>query len=134
VNRTVLVAMLVKLGATDACVAGGEQALDALERERYDLVLMDIQMPGMDGFDTTAAIRHREAGGPPVPIIAITAHAMGDYRQRCLAAGMDDYLAKPVKLDVLAEKLADLRARLGWSASRERPRRERTTDVAPRPA
>jgi len=113
VNRMVLVAMLAKLGATTRAVAGGEEALEVLARERYDLVLMDVQMPGMDGFDTTAAIRRREAGGAHTPIIAITAHAMADHRERCLAAGMDDYLAKPVKLDVLGEKLADWRKKLG---------------------
>jgi len=113
VNRMVLVAMLAKLGATTRAVAGGEEALEVLARERYDLVLMDVQMPGMDGFDTTAAIRRREAGGAHTPIIAITAHAMADHRERCLAAGMDDYLTKPVKLDVLGEKLADWRKKLG---------------------
>ena len=70
-------------------------------------------MPGMDGFDTTAAIRRRERDGAHTPIVAITAHAMADHRERCLAAGMDDYLAKPVKLDVLGEKLAEWRKKLG---------------------
>jgi PAS domain S-box-containing protein len=77
-------------------IAGdGHEALRLTERNRYDLILMDIQMPGMTGLEATAAIRKRESGGSRVPIVAMTAHAMRDDRERCLAAGMDGYLSKP---------------------------------------
>ena len=79
-------------------VAGnGREALSALERERFDLVLMDVQMPEMDGFEAAGIIRERERQtGDHVPIVAMTAHAMKGDRERCLAAGMDDYVAKPI--------------------------------------
>jgi CheY-like chemotaxis protein len=75
----------------------GRDALDALEKENVDCVLMDVQMPVMDGFETTALIREKERnGGGHVPVIAMTAHAMAGDRERCLTAGMDDYVAKPL--------------------------------------
>jgi CheY-like chemotaxis protein len=79
-------------------VENGRQALAALAREAFDLVLMDVQMPELDGFETTAAIRERERGTPRhVPIVALTAHAMKGDAERCLASGMDAYLAKPLQ-------------------------------------
>ncbi len=79
-------------------IAGdGQEALCLTEQNRYDLILMDVQMPGMSGLDATAIIRQREGGGGRVPIIAMTAHAMRGDRERCLAAGMDGYLSKPVR-------------------------------------
>ena len=78
-------------------IAGdGQEAIYLTEQNRYDVILMDVQMPGMNGLEATAAIRKREDGGSRVPIIAMTAHAMKGDRERCLAAGMDGYLSKPI--------------------------------------
>jgi CheY-like chemotaxis protein len=108
-----MLAMLERLGCHGEAVENGRAAVDAVLRERFDLVLMDVQMPEMDGLEATAEIRRREGGnGPRVPIVALTAHAMGGHRDRCLASGMDDYLTKPVKLDELRQALDRWRAAL----------------------
>jgi len=102
VNQRVVMRMLSKRGHTVTVVADGREALDALEREAYDLVLMDVQMPVMGGFEATAAIRAREQQtGGHIRIVAMTAHAMNGDRERCLAAGMDGYLSKPLDPQLL---------------------------------
>src|SRR5437762_6853490 len=96
VNQQVATAMLLKRGHQVDVVANGREAVEAVTRERYDLVLMDIQMPEMDGFEATQRIRALPQGGT-LPIIALTAHALSGERERCLARGMTGYLAKPFK-------------------------------------
>jgi signal transduction histidine kinase/DNA-binding response OmpR family regulator len=98
VNRTLVTALLTKRGHTVRTVVNGREAIAAVKEQKFDLVLMDVQMPEMDGLEATAAIREREgAVGDHVLIIALTAHAMKGDREICLAAGMDEYLAKPIK-------------------------------------
>jgi CheY-like chemotaxis protein len=103
-NQRVLVEMLKKLGYRPDAVADGREVIQALERQDYDLVLMDIKMPEMDGITATQVIRKlRPVNGPK--IIAITAFALKGDREKCLEAGMDDYIAKPVKIAELADIL-----------------------------
>jgi two-component system sensor histidine kinase/response regulator len=100
VNRTVAMRMLGKLGHRVTLASDGLEAVDACDREIFDVVLMDVQMPRMDGFEATASIRRRqELSGIRTRIVAMTAHAMSGDRERCLAAGMDDYIAKPITVD-----------------------------------
>ncbi|HEY3938546.1 MAG TPA: response regulator, partial [Bryobacteraceae bacterium] len=106
VNRRVAVRLLEKQGHTVITANNGREALEVLERLEWtvDLVLMDVQMPEMDGYQATAAIRDRELRtGVHVPIVAMTAHALDRDRERCLAAGMDAYLSKPIQTDKLFE-------------------------------
>jgi len=105
INQKLAIMQVRKLGYQAEAVADGHEALTAMETGRYALVLMDCQMPRMDGFSATVAIRQRELAGQHVPIIAMTANAMEGDRERCLAAGMDDYLAKPVRLAELSAVL-----------------------------
>ena len=102
VNQEVLCAMLNLAGADVLPVDNGELAVLTLRREEFDIVLMDCQMPVMDGYEATRRIRREEAPGRHVPIIALTANAFSEDRERCLAAGMDDYITKPVSMKLLA--------------------------------
>jgi two-component system sensor histidine kinase/response regulator len=106
VNQTVAVRMLEKRGYAVVVASNGRAALATLEKDHFDVVLMDIQMPEMDGFEATAAIRAKEKiSGTHIPIIAMTAHAMKSDEQRCLAAGMDGYVAKPIRIQELLAAL-----------------------------
>jgi len=112
VNLTVITAILKKLEMRVLQARDGAQAVDYAARHHagLDLILMDCEMPGLDGFAATQRIRalETEAALPPLPIIALTAHALPEYQARCLACGMSDYLAKPVQLRVLSARLAAL--------------------------
>jgi PAS domain S-box-containing protein len=105
VNQIVAARALERLGCRVEVVADGEAALAALERGEYDAVLMDCQMPRMDGYAATQALRARESDEQHTPVIAMTAHAMAGDRERCFAAGMDDYLAKPMRRAELSAAL-----------------------------
>jgi two-component system sensor histidine kinase/response regulator len=112
INQKVAVAMLRKMGHEPTVVDDDRKALEAWESGPFDLILMDIQMPDMDGFEAVAAIRARERKiGGHVPIVALTAHAMKGDRERCLEAGFDDYLAKPIHSDLLAEAIERWKSR-----------------------
>jgi CheY-like chemotaxis protein len=109
VNQKLASRLLEKRGHRVAVVSNGREALEALAKQSFDLVLMDVQMPEMDGFGATAAIRSRENGtGVHIPIIAMTAHAMTGDRERCLAAGMDAYVSKPIQAKELFEAIEEL--------------------------
>jgi signal transduction histidine kinase/CheY-like chemotaxis protein len=107
VNEMVARKMLEKLGLDPVTAGNGRQALDILERESVDVVLMDCQMPEMDGFEATRRLREREreSGAEALPVIAMTANVMEGDRELCLQAGMDDYLGKPVRMDELESTL-----------------------------
>ena len=102
VNRTLAVRLLEKRGYVVAVAENGRATLAALEKESFDVILMDIQMPEMDGFEATAAIRKGEKStGGHIPIIAMTAHALKGDQERCLTAGMDGYVSKPIRTNEL---------------------------------
>ncbi|HEX2702769.1 MAG TPA: response regulator, partial [Solirubrobacteraceae bacterium] len=105
VNQIVAVRTLERCGCRTDVAHNGREALEMLDGQRYDAILMDCQMPEMDGYQATAVLRARENGGPRVPVIAMTAHAMDGDRARCLAAGMDDYISKPIRRDSLIDTL-----------------------------
>jgi CheY-like chemotaxis protein len=114
INQLVLRGMLLKLGYRVRTADNGAQALELLRAERVDGLLLDCQMPVMDGFATCRALRQLP-GCSDLPVLAVTAHSHSGDRERCLAAGMNDYLAKPVKFETLQVLLHD------WLLCRSQP-------------
>ena len=103
VNQEVAVAFIEMLGHTAEVASSGPEALSAFERSKFDIIFMDLEMPGFDGFDATRLIREMERKtGTCTPIVAMTAHALSGYRELCLAAGMDDFVTKPLNPDVIS--------------------------------
>jgi signal transduction histidine kinase/ligand-binding sensor domain-containing protein/DNA-binding response OmpR family regulator len=119
VNQALAVRLMEKRGHKVVVAGDGREALEALENDRFDLVVMDVQMPDVDGFEATAAIRTMEKDtGEHIPIIAMTAHAMKGDRERCLAAGMDGYVSKPIRAqELFAEIEARMRAARDFASS-----------------
>ncbi|MEO8128749.1 MAG: response regulator, partial [Bryobacteraceae bacterium] len=110
VNQKLAIRLLEKCGHSASIAINGLEALDMLNGHEFDAVLMDIQMEGMDGFEATANIRQRELqSGGHIPIFAMTAHAMKGDADRCLAAGMDGYVSKPIDFGQLRALLDGLR-------------------------
>jgi CheY-like chemotaxis protein len=106
INQKVAVYILERYGHKVFVANNGQEVLQALKKEHFDLILMDVQMPKMDGFEATASIREKEKKtGFHIPIIAMTAHAMKGDRERCLDSGMDDYIAKPLKAEHLTKTI-----------------------------
>ncbi len=124
VNRTVTLRMLERLGCPADCVTNGLEALDALGRQTYDVVLLDVQMPELDGLETARRIRARWSPPAAPWLIAITANALRGDREKCLAAGMDDYLSKPLKradLRTALERCQDAGADAAYPAAESAP-------------
>ncbi len=134
VNQQLAVRLLEKRGHTAVVAADGLQALAALETQKFDLVLMDVQMPEMDGVEATRAIREKEKkAGTHIPIVAMTAHAMMGDRERFLSAGMDGYVSKPVRSQELFDTLEALlrpHAETAQAAPNERPAAQSTIDLS----
>jgi PAS domain S-box-containing protein len=131
-NQMVVTSRLEQDGHTVAVAANGYEAIEALERGTFDLVLMDVQMPQMDGIQATGVIRDREkSSGGRIPIVAMTARAMVGDRERCLAAGMDGYLAKPVHAEDLRRLLDRIGSASGLAALDSPPAGEPVFDVLP---
>lgn len=131
VNRNVLRRILERAGHAVALAENGERALDALEEESFDVVLMDLNMPVLDGIEATKMIRFTSLGGPHVPIIGLTADASPEAAERCIAGGMDGCLTKPVEPDRLLEAIAALVDAPAVPVAQEPPRQ--VADIASHP-
>jgi len=105
VNQKIALRLLEKCGCRVELATNGREAVEKAGRIPYDLIFMDCGMPEMDGYSATRAIRGQQSNGTRVPIIALTAHAISGTREECLAAGMDDYIAKPVTPEALEQML-----------------------------
>ena len=116
VNQRVALRFLERLGYRCDLAANGVEAVEAVERQLYDVILMDVQMPEMNGLEATREILRRAVPDTRPQIIAMTAHARHEDRQECLASGMDDYLSKPLRPDALAKKLVEAAARRAAAA------------------
>ena len=122
VNRALATALLENRGYSLVHAANGREAVEAVARERFDVILLDVQMPEMDGFEATRRIRATEHGTERhAPIIAMTAHAMAGDRERCLAAGMDDYISKPLEKTALLRLIHQFASRRGSADARHTP-------------
>jgi CheY-like chemotaxis protein len=116
INQRLAAKLLEKLGHAVTLAANGREAVDAWRAGRFDVILMDVQMPEVDGFEATAVIRDAECGRDThIPIVAMTAHAMTGDRERCLAAGMNDYVAKPISVKEIDRVLAHVADSCGIS-------------------
>jgi PAS domain S-box-containing protein len=133
VNRTLIVRLLEKEGCEVSVVENGREAIDEIQRNNIDLVLMDLEMPEMGGLEATRRIRESEKQtGKHLPIIALTAHALSGVRQRCLDAGMDSYVSKPIRPHTLLAAIVELvpvEAPKGRSKKKARPVRDRHADL-----
>jgi CheY-like chemotaxis protein len=114
VNQKMVVRMLEKMGCRVDVAANGVEAVRRTGQLTYDLIFMDCQMPAMDGYEATTEIRRQENDSKHTPIIAMTAHAMQGDREKCIQAGMDDYVQKPIKKEMLSEVFK----RYGWPMRR----------------
>ncbi|MCP4548171.1 MAG: response regulator [bacterium] len=123
INSRIVEQMLFRMGCETTMVTDGHMVLEQLAENRFDLILMDCRMPGLDGYETTSRIRELEGAQATIPIIAVTANAMMDDRQNCLDIGMDDYLSKPLKID-------DLLAAIERNGLIDTPVREKLRDGA----
>ena len=104
-NQKLALRLLSQMGYRADLAANGFEAIEAVERQTYDLVLMDVQMPEMDGLEASRQITARRSAEQRPRIVAMTANAMQGDREQCLAAGMDDYLSKPIRVDALVQAL-----------------------------